>query len=309
MTISLLHKRVFGIVIFLILTFTTEARSLIHLLQPSDTLNRTRLNGIVITAGAGLTGTVLALDRLWYAEHPRSSFHFYNDNHHWKQMDKLGHAATAYWIGYHGMQALRWAGVDDRRAIWYGGSIGLPFLTAIEILDGFSAEWGFAWGDQAANFAGAAAMISQELIWEKQIIQFRYSFTRSGLAEYRPELLGENLIQEALKDYNGQTYWLSFPLNPAGNKKLPSWLNFAVGYSGHNMLGAVGNPAHINGDLLPELNRFRQFYLSLDVNLLELETPYPLLNRFLHTVSFIKLPFPAVEYNTLNGFQGHWLKF
>lgn len=63
-------------------------------------------------------------------------------------MDKIGHLTTAYRFGEHGINALRWAGVDDKNAIWQGGISGLVYLTGIEFFDGFSKDYGFSWGDQ-----------------------------------------------------------------------------------------------------------------------------------------------------------------
>ena len=39
---------------------------------------------------------------------------------------------------------MKWSGVPEK-AIWYGGAYGAVFLTTIEILDGYSAEWGASW--------------------------------------------------------------------------------------------------------------------------------------------------------------------
>ena len=82
-----------------------------------------------------------------------------------------------------------------------------------------------------------------------------------------PEQLGENHLQRALKDYNGQTYWLSFNMKSLLNieqEKFPNWLNLAVGYSGDNMT----NPYHEEGDD----ERKRQYLLSLDVDLTKINS-------------------------------------
>ena len=278
---------------------------------PSDTLNETRLNSFLIASGVGLTGTIVGLNELWYADHARSSFHFQDDIEHWQGMDKLGHATTAYWMGYYGMQSLNWAGVSRNRAVWYGGMYGLPFLTAVEVLDGFSEAWGFSPSDQAANVLGAALLIGQEKAWQEQRFQLKFSFSASGLAEYRPELLGSNFIEESLKDYNAQTYWLSFSANKVvPGSPLPDWLNISPGYSGNNMLGSVQNPSvNSAGETLPKLERHPQFYLSLDVNWLNVEVENPYLNNLINALAFIKIPFPAMEYNRKEGIEAHWLYF
>jgi len=58
----------------------------------------------------------------------------------------------------------------------------------------------------------------------------KYSFSKTAYAKLRPNTLGGNFIQQALKDYNGQTYWLSaniWSFNKESN--FPKWLNIAFG--------------------------------------------------------------------------------
>ena len=42
-------------------------------------------------------------------------------------------------------------------------------------MDGFSDHWGFSWGDYAANVLGTSLLIGQELAWNEQRIQLKYS--------------------------------------------------------------------------------------------------------------------------------------
>ena len=79
-------------------------------------------------------------------------------------MDKAGHALTAYQLGRYGYEVLKWTGVKEKNATWYGGSFGLFFLTTIEVMDGFSEEWGFSPGDMLANVGGTALFIGQQLL-------------------------------------------------------------------------------------------------------------------------------------------------
>jgi hypothetical protein len=37
---------------------------------------------------AAVTGALVGLNQLWYADYARSDFHFINDNAEWLQMDK-----------------------------------------------------------------------------------------------------------------------------------------------------------------------------------------------------------------------------
>jgi uncharacterized protein YfiM (DUF2279 family) len=273
--------------------------------EKSDTLNIKRRNAIVISESVLATGTLFALNELWYKDYPRSSFQFKNDNNDWKQMDKAGHLMTAYYFGKIGMNTLNWAGVSKKNQLIYGATLGFSFLTAVEVLDGFSEQWGASIGDIAANAAGTTLLIGQELLWNEQRISVKYSFHQTQYATQRPETLGENFIQQTLKDYNGQTYWLSanvWSFNKTGN--FPKWLNIAFGYGADGMLFGTNSKEN---RLLQ--NPYRQFYLSFDADLTKIETKSKFLKTVFSVVNFIKIPAPALEFNTKNGFKLHYLYF
>lgn len=276
-------------------------------LKPSDTLHKQRRNAIVASQATVAGLSLLALDRLWYADFERSSFKTINDNNHWLQMDKMGHAFSAYHIGKLGANTLNWAGVKKKQQLIYGATLGLTFLTAVEVMDGFSEEWGFSWGDMAFNALGSGLYIGQELLWNEQRILLKYSFHQTQYAGLRPEILGDGLLEEMLKDYNGQTFWLSANINSFIKiRNIPKWLNVAVGYGAEGMLSAT-NDAEIEG--FPELNPYRQYYLSLDIDLSRIQTKSALLRTIFDVFNLIKLPFPALEINSKGALKLHYIYF
>ncbi|MGB0892050.1 MAG: DUF2279 domain-containing protein, partial [Flavobacteriaceae bacterium] len=263
------------IFILLLCASTTNAQNS-SFWKKSDTLNTKRRNTVAITESVLAGGTLLALNQLWYADHPRSSFHFINDNSDWKQMDKMGHIMTSYYVGKVGMEVLDWSGVSKKNQLIYGATLGFSFLTTVEILDGFSKNWGASWGDVLANASGTGLLIGQELLWQEQRITMKYSFHQTSYAKIRPNILGENFIQQSLKDYNGQTYWLSANIWSFNKKSnFPKWLNIAFGYGAEGMLYGNDSPSN----LLPQ-NPYRQFYLSLDLDLTKFNTK----SKFLKTL-------------------------
>src|SRR4051812_42271731 len=54
-------------------------------------LNKKRIACIIGTEATLYAGSLIGLNELWYKNYPRSSFHFFNDNKEWLQMDKVGH--------------------------------------------------------------------------------------------------------------------------------------------------------------------------------------------------------------------------
>ncbi|MBB3122682.1 hypothetical protein FHS04_000170 [Mesoflavibacter sabulilitoris] len=275
--------------------------------SPSDTLNIKRRNAVVLTETTLGGITLLGLNQLWYADYERSKFHTINDNSEWYQMDKLGHTFTAYHLGRFGAQTLNWAGVSKKNQLIYGGSLGFMFLTGVEVLDGFSEEWGFSWGDFAANAAGSGLFIGQELLWEEQRISLKYSFNRTRFASKNPNKLGNGILEEILKDYNGQTYWLSANLHSFFKEsKLPKWLNVAVGYGVDGLLYGESNLQQVN---FPNQKRSRQFYLSLDVDLTKIETKSEFLKQVFNVFNVVKIPFPTLEINGNGKLVGHFVYF
>ncbi len=276
-----------------------------------DTLHKKRLTLVLGSQGLAYTIMITTLYQAWYKDYPQSSFHWFDDNDEWMQMDKIGHATTTAYFGKFGYEFYRWAGVERKKAIWLGGSAGFFFLTAIEILDGFSEQWGASSGDLIANTAGTALFIGQQLGWDEQRFYLKWSYHPSEYAQYRPDLMGSGGIESALKDYNGQTYWLSGNVKSflPSRSKFPSWLNVSLGYSANGMTGAKQNSKSYQGEPIPEFTRYRQYFLSLDVDLSRIKTRSSTLKFFFNLVNFIKIPFPALEYNSEHGVLFHPIYF
>ena len=266
-----------------------------------DSLKKGRAWGLGAGTAALWVGSTIGLNYAWYANEPQTSFHGFDDSKEWLQMDKFGHATTTYTIGYHYMDIMRWTGADEKWVRYLGGSMGTIFLTSIEVLDGFSDAWGFSWADMAANAAGSGFLIGQEALWGGQRIKLRISYHPTKLAQYRPNLLGSSFGEQMLKDYNGQTYWLSANIHsflPNQDSKFTRWLNVAVGYGGQNMLGGFSNPEYASdGSYIGNLEQYRQFYFSLDFDLTRIRTRSRILRSIFRSISIIKLPFPALEFN------------
>ena len=298
----------------LIALLLTLAFSLTAFSQENDSLRNVKKSvGIVLgTETALYAGSMTGLYYLWYAGYPQSSFHFYNDNAEWLQMDKAGHTTTAYHVGLIGYEALRLAGWDEKHSLIYGGPLGFLYLTTVEILDGLSAGWGFSWGDVTANALGTGLFMGQQALWHEQRISMKYSYHKTEFTQYRPDLYGTTLPENMLKDYNGQTIWLSFNIKSLflnNESKFPQWLNIALGYSADGMTGGFYNATHYKGNKIPEFTRTRQFVLSPDIDL----TRIPVKNKYLKTtlkvLSFIKIPMPAIMIDSQGNFNAYWLYF
>jgi len=273
-----------------------------------------------ITIGANAafwTGSYIALNKAWYADFPRSSFHFFNDDEEWNQMDKAGHAWTSYRLSRSSSALWKWTGLNDNTAAVLGGVSGLVYQGIIEVQDGFSAQWGFSWGDMGANAVGSALFVAQQFAWKDQRLQIKLSYTPYNyppeLTDRRNDLFGRSFTEQILKDYNSQAYWASvnivsfFP-----DSNIPRWLNIALGYGSDGMLGARSNiwidrdgKIHDHTAII----RTRRFYLSPDIDLTRIKTKNKLLRSAFFILNSIKIPAPAIELNSNGKFIGHVIKF
>ena len=286
--------------IFLILLFNNNLFSTNFSINPKE--KNKKLNQLIFYEVGTYSLGLVAMNELWYKNYPKSNFHFINDNSSWLQMDKMGHIATSYYSGVNGIKLYRWAGIDDKKAIWIGGLRGTFYNSIIEILDGFSENWGASMGDFASNSFGSLIAISQELYWKEQRILIKYSYSRSDLSYENSELFGDNFFQRTFKDYNGQTYWISMNINSiftSDNSQFPDWLNLALGHSAKDMT----SPNNTTDD-----GRYRQFFLSFDIDLMRIKSKNKIFSVLSNIFGYIKIPFPTVEYSN-NQFTLHPIYF
>lgn len=269
--------------------------------QDTISQKQKRARSIILLGGlsAYTAGSLIYLNEVWYKQYKTSSFHFFNDNNEWCQMDKVGHAFTTYQSGRLLYSAMRWAGFDKKKSILLGETYGTLYMTAIEIMDGYSSGWGFSWGDETANVSGGLLFGLQQYFWDEQRIQLKFSTHLSPYAKYRPNELGSNFGERVIKDYNGQTYWLSvniFSFLKEGSR-FPKWLNMAVGYGADGMISGSDNYVIINPDKsVTSFKRYRKFSLSLDVDLSKIKTRSKVLKGIFSAFSVLKVPFPAIRY-------------
>jgi hypothetical protein len=302
------YKKQCSFLFLLVFQSLLAQNSFDNFFKPSDSLNKKRQNSVFVTEAVLASGALIGLNQLWYADYPQSDFHFINDNSEWMQMDKVGHLYASYHIGRFGAEALNWSGASKKNQLIYGASLGFVFLTAVEVMDGFSEEWGASMGDVVANASGTALYVSQELIWNEQRIIPKFSFHTTQYANFRPDLLGSTTQEQILKDYNGQTYWFSANLHSFAKKsKIPKWLNLALGYGAEGMIGENGAKNILILPTKPE--KYRQFYLSLDLDLTKISTKSHFLKTVFSVLNTVKIPAPTLEYSPQKGFKFYALYF
>jgi uncharacterized protein YfiM (DUF2279 family) len=277
----------------------------------SDSLDKRKVVLTSSAIGATWAGSMTGLYQLWYKNTERSAFHTIDDSRSWLQMDKLGHVYTAWRIGDLCGEQFKRSGINHRKAALIGSLIGLGYQSTLEIFDGHSAEWGFSWADMASNTAGSIAYYGQEILWAEQRFKMKFSYHPTNYAMFRPNVLGKTHAERLFKDYNGQSYWISFcPADFSESIKIPRWLNLSLGYSVDEKLkGDEEIYSDINSNGLPvTFYSKREFLLSLDIDLSRIPVKNKFLRSALKQLNHLKVPMPTIRF-TPNSTYGHWIYF
>jgi hypothetical protein len=257
----------------------------LHSFPQKDTVSfrkKTAAGTTVLLYGSSLTW----LHQVWYKPYRTGDFHFFDDSEEWLQMDKLGHVFTAF-------QATRllstyYSRSNISKSTTWAAGIAFSYLTAIEIMDGFSSGWGFSRADFWSNVLGVGlgTMFS---VTDEISVKFKYSFfPNSKEYQQRPNLLGKNLTERPVKDYNNQTYWISIPVFPKSENKWLCPLMISLGYGAGGMMS--GHPA--DQDF-----RRRDFFISLDFNPDKINMRSRFLKKILGVFNVVKFPLPALRMN------------
>ncbi len=297
-------------------TLTQKSTDTLGFWSVPETVQKKRLIPVVTGASLLYIGTMYSFNKAWYSEYEKAPFHFYNDWGSWNHMDKLGHIYGGYFQSVIMMDMFRWTGLPKKTSVALGGLCGMAYQTIIETLDGYSSAWGWSWGDMGANFVGAGSAMAQELAWDEQRIQIKFSahrvkYTGDFLAR-ADTLYGRKTPNRILKDYNGQTYWLT--VNPwTFNKtsRWPKWLGVSVGIGAEGLFGGYNNTWVDDAGYIQSLDapRYTQIYLSPDIDLTRIPTRRKGLQFAFYLLNIIKVPLPTLEFNSQQGVRFHAFYF
>ncbi|NOZ47777.1 MAG: DUF2279 domain-containing protein [Chlorobi bacterium] len=248
---------------------------------------------ILLSTGLAYSLSYIGLYELWYKDYNLSKFHFFNDSKEWLQIDKTGHFFSAYYLTKYQTGLLNICDTKVRNQLLTSSIISFIGISSIELFDGFSSGWGASATDLTANAMGVGFFVLQKSILKKEYFVPKFSYNSNSYIPFRSDLYGTNKIERLLKDYNGQTYWISTNLkNYLTYNFIPAWLNIAFGYGAENMTGGEVNlPAY------PWYKRTRQYYFSIDLDLTKINTNIKILDTIIHQFNVIKFPMPTIEYS------------
>lgn len=296
---------------------TTTKRVKLKPLEWSPYVHKKRLAAVTIGAVGGYATIMTGVGFAWYGNEKLGHFRWFADEKEWLQIDKTGHFFAPYFITTYGYNMLRWAGMKNVPAALTAGAFGFIAMSAIEIPDGLSVKYGASWSDIVFNFSGATFATLQYIFWKEQRITTKYSFHHVNypvgeLRDRAYDLYGEGFGERILKDYNGVTMWLSFNLYSFNHNIKPKWLNIAFGYAAGNLYGGFENKWTDKNGVYhdrSDLKRYRRFFISLDADFTKFKANTRGGKLVLGILNIIKLPMPAIEFNTLGQFVFHPMYF
>lgn len=274
--------------------FRPQDSFFVHATAPNE--KRRKLVNRLTIGGYGLAAAYLGV--VWYSQEDLSHFHFFNDSREWLQMDKAGHMFGGYHASRWMIEMYKWSGDPKEKAILKGATVGFLAMSSIEVLDGFGKKWGASIYDVGANALGSGLAVLNQSVWNEDRLQLKVSYRTSSYARdpAHEDLFGSNFPSRFLKDYNGQTLWLSVRVHsflPEGSFKqvYPRWLNVAVGYSGEGMIGGYGQE---EWEIIRE-REYRQAYLSLDIDFTQIPTKSGVLRTVFSVLNMFRPPLPALQ--------------
>ncbi len=327
--ISLRPLLLLGFMCSLVCGSPAQQKTSIDFFAHSDSLNPSRVwlaGGFTLASYSAFS---VGLYQAWYSKQKQTNFHFFNDHGEWLAQDKLAHAYNSYSQSALCFQGAKWCGYRQPASLIWANAISLLFQSTVEIMDGFSPDYGFSWPDMAANFLGAGFFTGQQVLWGEQKFRIKLSswpqsYSHSAVhssgdpvysfEDRAKELYGSGFLNSALKDYNAQTYWLSF--NPeqifaTDWKWWPSFLNISLGFGADGLFGGFSNH-WVKNDVLYEADyipRKRQYYLSLDLDLSKIKSKSSFFNTLFYVFNIVKIPAPAFEFDSSGKFKAHALYF
>jgi hypothetical protein len=149
-------------------------------------------------------------------------------------------------------------------------------------------------------------------------IKLKFTFNKKNYEEpdlnkRAEQLYGKTELERFIKDYNGQTYWSSANIQSFfPETKLPRWLSISVGYGAEGMFGGTKNIGYDDaGNVIfdrSDIKRYRQWYLSADVDFTKIRTNKKGIKVLLFVLNSFKFPAPSLEFSN-GSFKVHWIVF
>lgn len=216
-------------------------------------------------------------------------------------VDKFGHFFGGYGTSYVLSEALQTAGVSWETSTILGSILGLSYMTYIEILDGYSLDFGFSPSDFYADVLGAGFFLAQHYFPVLQNFSPKFEYVN-------PPWLGEENRKphdSFIDNYSAQSFWWAVNIrNLFGGvvkEYVPEWMQLSFGYAAYSMCSPGSDKWTCDPLKSEPVSEWvwgnRRFIVALDYDLVKLlpDGP-PFWNWLKQGLNLFKLPAPAIEF-------------
>ncbi len=235
--------------------------------------------GILASASTGtfLAGHVFFSNLWWKGEPVPFRFEFMQDWQYALGADKFGHAIFPYFGTDLYREALEWTGFNRRTSLWIAAGLVWSYMTYIEVRDGFSRDWGFSWGDMAANTLGVGWRVAEEYVPALSAVTWKVSYWPS-------DAWRAGLYSQIIDDYESTYHWASIDpelfLPASADDWWPDWLNLAVAHTVEDIVAYDGSGSHA-------------IVLALDIDTEGFGVTDPFWAGVLRVLNYYHIPMPA----------------
>ena len=278
--------------LFLLVIFFVSSQ---NIFGQSDSLkvNKKRVFIVGSSLAVALGGSYLYVQNSWWSE-KQEPFHFDDgaDLTYALNVDKVGHFMGGLEAADVFSSSMKWAGMQEEQALWYGAAFGSGLQLAIEMKDAYAPYWGFSKWDLALGSAGSLFPVAQYYNNDLKAINFKFSYYKQSdiyweLDRQRGKEPNKYAWQD---DYPNQTYWLSVDVNHFTETCCwPDWLNLAIGFG-------LDDTQYLN-ESNTKMGGNNEWYIALDYDIPKMLKKWnsPTGKKVKHWLNYIHLPAPTIR--------------
>ena len=278
--------------LFLLVIFFVSSQ---NIFGQSDSLkvNKKRVFIVGSSLAGALGGSYLYVQNSWWSE-KQEPFHFDDgaDLTYALNVDKVGHFMGGLEAADVFSSSMKWAGMQEEQALWYGAAFGSGLQLAIEMKDAYAPYWGFSKWDLALGSAGSLFPVAQYYNDDLKAFNFKFSYYKhSDIYWELDRKRGKEPNKYAWQDdYPNQTYWLSVDVNHFTETCCwPDWLNLAIGFGLDDTQYLNENNTKMGGN--------NEWYIALDYDIPKMLKKWnsPTGKKVKHWLNYIHLPAPTIR--------------
>jgi len=258
-------------------------------------LNKNRVFLVGSSLAAAFGASYWYVEKSWWSD-KQIAFHFDDgmDLTYALNVDKVGHFMGGIQSADLFYSSMKWAGMQEKRALWYGAIFGSGLQLAIEMKDAHAPYWGFSKWDLAIGSAGSFWRVAQYYNDDLQAINFKFSYYKHSDIYWE---LDRQRGKETNKyswydDYPNQTYWMAVNVNHfCETCYWPDWLNVAIGFGLDDTQYLNDNDRKIGGK--------NEWYIALDYDIPKMFKRWnsPIGRTVKHWLNYIHFPAPTIRFS------------